>query len=52
MPEKSMNQAFRLKKIDEIRNDLIGKMNQNEVIVRSIKKNFVKFWIILITHLL
>ena len=44
MPEKSMSQAFRLKKIDEIRNYLIEKMNQNELMCEKHKiKNFVKF---------
>ena len=52
MPEKSMNQAFRLNKIDEIRNYLVEEINQNELMCEKHKKNFVKFWIILITHLL
>ena len=42
MPEKSMNQAFILKKIDEIRNYLIEKMNQNELMCEKHKKKLCK----------
>ena len=39
MPEENMNQEFRLKKIDEIRNYLIKEINRNELM--SIKYNKV-----------
>ena len=39
---KIMNQGFRLKKIDEIRNYLIEEINQNEFISK-IHKKFVEF---------
>ena len=42
MPEETINQKFRLKKIDE-------KRNQNKLMSKSIKKQ-VEFWIILTTH--
>ena len=38
MPEENMNQEFRLKKIDEIRNYLIEEINQNEFMTRKHKK--------------
>ena len=38
MPEKNMNQKFRLKKIDEIRNYLIEEINRNELMSKKYKK--------------
>ena len=38
MPEESMNQEFRLKEIDEVRNYLIEKTNQNELMSKKNKK--------------
>ena len=38
MPEESVNQKFRLKKIDEIRNYLIEEINRNELISKKHKK--------------
>ena len=38
MPEEIMNQGFRLKNIDEIRNYLIEETNQNEFLTRKHKK--------------
>ena len=38
MPEEIMNQGFRLKNIDEIRNYLIEEINQNEFMTRNHKK--------------
>ena len=38
MPEENMNQEFRLKKIDKIRNYLIEEINQNELISKKHKK--------------
>ena len=38
MPEKNMNQEFRLKKIDEIRSYLIKEINQNELMSKKHKK--------------
>ena len=38
MPEEIMNQGFRLKNIDEIRNYLIEEINQNEFMTRKHKK--------------
>ena len=38
MPEEIMNQGFRLKNIDEIRNYLIEEINQNEFMTRKQKK--------------
>ena len=38
MPEENINQDFRLKKIDEIRNYLIKEINQNELISKKHKK--------------
>ena len=52
MPEENMNQEFRLKKIDEIRNYLIEEINQNELMSKKHKQVFLEFWIIFITHLL
>ena len=46
MPEENINQEFRLKKINEIRNHLIEQINQNE----SMSK-FVEFCTELITYL-
>ena len=42
MPEESMNQEFRLKEIDEVRNYLIEETNQNELISKK-HNNFVEF---------
>ena len=38
MPEKSINQEFGLKKIDEIRNYLIEEINRNELMSKKHKK--------------
>ena len=38
MPEENMNQEFRLKKIDEIRNYLIEIINRNELMGKKYKK--------------
>ena len=38
MPEERMNQEFRLKQIDEIRNCLIEELNQNELMSKKHKK--------------
>ena len=38
MPEKNINQEFRLKKIDEIRNYLIEEINQNKLMSKKHKK--------------
>ena len=38
MPEENMNQKFRLRKIDEIRNYLIEEINQNELMNKKHKK--------------
>ena len=38
MPQKNMNQEFRLKKIDEIRNYLIEEINRNELMSKKHKK--------------
>ena len=46
-----MNQEFRLKKIDEIRNYLIEEIKQNELMNKKHSK-IVKFWITLNTCLL
>ena len=40
MPEENMNQEFRLKKIDEIRNYLIEEINQNELMSKKHKNIF------------
>ena len=39
MPEENMNQKFRLKKLNEIRNCLIEEINRNELINKKHKKN-------------
>ena len=41
MPEENINQEFRLKKIDEVRNYLIKEINQNKLMSKKHKK-FVK----------
>ena len=41
MSEENMNQVFRSKKIDEIRNYLIEEINQNELM--SKQKKFAEF---------
>ena len=38
MPEKNINQEFRLKKIDEIRNYLIEEISQHELMSKNHKK--------------
>ena len=38
MPEENMNQEFRLKKIDEIRNYLIEEINQDKLMSKKHKK--------------
>ena len=38
MPEETMNQEFRPKKIDEIRNYLIEEINRNELMSKKHKK--------------
>ena len=38
MPEENINQEFRLKKIDEIRNYLIEDKNQNKIMSNKHKK--------------
>ena len=38
MPKENMNQEFRLKKTDEIRNYLIEEINQNELMIKKLKK--------------
>ena len=35
MPEENMNQEFKLKKMDEIRNYLIEKINQNKLMSKK-----------------
>ena len=50
MTEENMNQEFRLKKIDEIKDYLIEEINRNELMTK--KHKFVEFWIAFITHLL
>ena len=35
MPEENINQEFRLKKIDRIRNDLIEEINQNKLMSKK-----------------
>ena len=37
MPEENINQEFRSKKTDEIKNYLIGEINQNKLMGKSIK---------------
>ena len=38
MPEENINQGFRLKKVDEVRNYLIEKINQNKLMSKKHKK--------------
>ena len=38
MPEENINQEFRLEKIDEIRNYLIEKINQNKLVSKKHKE--------------
>ena len=38
MPEENINQEFRLKKLDEIRNYLIEEINQNKSMSQKHKK--------------
>ena len=54
MPEENMNQKFRLKKIDEIRNYLIEEINRNELMSKKYKKfcrvlNYIDHWLIVIS---
>ena len=54
MPEENINQEFRLKKIDEIRNYLIEEINQNELMGKKYKwgckiLNYTKHLLILIS---
>ena len=44
MPEDNINQEFRLKKVDEIRNYLIGEVNQNELMSKKHKKVCMCFY--------
>ena len=39
MPEENINQEFRLKKIDEIRNYLAEKINQTKLMSKKHKKS-------------
>ena len=39
VPEENMNQEFRLKETDEIRNYLIEEINQNELMSKKDKKS-------------
>ena len=43
MPEETMNQDFRLKKIDEIRNYLIEEINRNELLSKKHENVFRVF---------
>ena len=43
MPEENMNQEFRLKKIDEMKNYLFEEINQNELMSQKYKK-VCRFW--------
>ena len=43
MPEENMNQEFRLKKIDEIRNYLIEEINRNELLSKKHENVFRVF---------
>ena len=38
MPEENVKQEFRLKRLDEIRNDLIEEINRNELMSKKHKK--------------
>ena len=54
MSEENMNQEFRLKKIDEIRNYLIEEINRNELMSKKHKKvcrvlNYIEHSLILIS---
>ena len=54
MPEEKINQEFRLKKVDEIRNYLIKEINQNELMSKKHKKvrgvlNYIEHSIIVIS---
>ena len=57
MPEENMNQEFRLKKIDEIRNYLIEEIIRNKLISKKHKKvcrvlNYIEHSLILISTIL
>ena len=43
MPEENINQEFRLKKIDEIRNYLIEEINQNKLTSKKHEKSLQSF---------
>ena len=43
-----MNKGFRLKTIDEIRNDVIEKLNQNEMISKKHKKVFLTLQLLIL----
>ena len=54
MSEENMNQEFRLKKIDEIRNYFIEEINRNELMSKKHKKvcrvlNYIEHSLILIS---
>ena len=54
MPEENINQEFRLKEIDEIRNYLIDEINQNKLMSKKHKKvfrvlNFIDYLLIVIS---
>ena len=54
MPEKNINQEFRLKKIDEMRNYLNEELNQNKVMNKKYKKvwrvlNYIDHQLIIIS---
>ena len=43
-----MNKGFRMKTIDEIRNDVIEKLNQNEMISKKHKKVFLTLHLLIL----
>ena len=43
MPEENLNQEFRLKKIDELRNYSIEEINQNKLMSKKHKKSLQSF---------
>ena len=54
MPEENMNQEFRLKKIDEIKDYLIEEINRNQLMCKKDKKlcrvlNYIEHSLILIS---
>ena len=44
MPEDNINQEFRLKKVDDIKNYLLGEVNQNELMSKRHKKVCMCFY--------